>query len=70
MEYAQWYAKGPPLAIGTARALVYQGDKQDFREHLDAIYWAVSGCNPDRTEAMAAWVEKREPHYKGEGINI
>jgi len=68
MEYAQWFVKGPPLAIGATRALVWQGLGMTFPEHLKSVEFAEGCVNADRQEAMAAWVEKREPSYQGKGI--
>jgi 2-(1,2-epoxy-1,2-dihydrophenyl)acetyl-CoA isomerase len=68
IEYAEWYGeKGPPLAIGAARHLIYTGLQQNFRDHLDSIVFANGNVVPDRKEAMAAWVEKREPKFEGKG---
>lgn len=68
LEYAQWYAeKGPPLALGATRSLVYMGLQQGLREHLEAVEMANGNVWPDREEAMLAWVEKRDPKYKYDG---
>ena len=68
LELATWYAeKGPPLAIGATRSLIWQGLTQGFHQHLQAVELAEGCVGPDRREAMAAWVEKREPHYEYKG---
>ena len=70
MEYAKWYGeKGPPLAIGGTRHMIYTGLEQSFRDHLDSTIFIQGNFKPDRKEAMAAWVEKREPHYEGKGTD-
>ena len=70
LEYAKWFAEGPPLALGITRMLVYQGLQLNYEEHLNALDLTYGNLAPDRREAMAAWVEKREPHYEGKGIEM
>jgi enoyl-CoA hydratase/carnithine racemase len=67
MEYANWFVKGPPTTIGITRAMVWQGLDMTFPEHLKSIELAAGCINADRAEAMAAWVEKREATYEGQG---
>lgn len=67
LNYAQWFIKGPPTTIGITRAMVWQSLDMTFPEHLKSIELAAGCINEDRAEAMAAWVEKREAHYSGQG---
>ena len=68
LEYARWYAeKGPPLAIGATRTLIYTGLNQDYHTHLQMVELAEGNIGPDRIEAMAAWVEKREAKFQYKG---
>ena len=68
LEYARWYAeKGPPLAIGATRTLIYTGLTQDYHSHMQMVELAEGNIAPDRIEAMAAWVEKREPKFQYKG---
>jgi len=68
LEYAQWYAeKGPPLALGVTRTLIYEGLNMSFHQHLQMVEMANSIVGPDRKEAMAAWVERREPKFEYKG---
>ena len=68
MEYANWFAKGPPLAIGATRRLAWQSLSQTYHEHMEAVTFAAPNVGADRREGMAAWAEKREPHYEGKGV--
>jgi enoyl-CoA hydratase/carnithine racemase len=68
LELAQWYAKGPPLAIGATRALIYQGLSQTYKEHMETLRFAAGCVGVDRKEGMASWAEKREPQWEGKGI--
>jgi enoyl-CoA hydratase len=68
LEMAKWYAeKGPPLALGVTRALIWEGLAMTFHQHLQCVELAEGIVGPDRKEAMAAWVEKREPNYEYKG---
>lgn len=68
MEYAKWFAEGPPLALGATRSLIYQGLQQGYREHLETVELVQGNIGADRKEAMLAWVEKREPVFEGKGV--
>jgi len=68
LEWAQWYAeKGPPLALGLTRTLIREGLNMTFHQHLQMVEMADSIVGPDRKEAMAAWVERREPKFEYKG---
>ncbi|MDD5038844.1 MAG: enoyl-CoA hydratase/isomerase family protein, partial [Dehalococcoidales bacterium] len=68
LEWAKWYAeKGPPLALGVTRTLIREGLNMSFHQHLQMVEMANSIVGPDRKEAMAAWVEKREPKFEYKG---
>ena len=66
-EFASKLAKAPPLAISLVKRAVYQGLRSDLPTGLDLIsaYLAMARTSDDHAEAMAAFREKREGHYRG-----
>ncbi len=69
MSLAQKIAKGPPIAIRLAnKQHAYLGLAMDFRAALEAANPCVmmSITSRDHQEGVAAFREKREPHFTGE----
>jgi len=66
-ELAAKLAKGPPLAIARAKKLIYDGLNMELESALRDImreYTALSQTE-DHREALRAFLEKREPVFKG-----
>jgi 2-(1,2-epoxy-1,2-dihydrophenyl)acetyl-CoA isomerase len=68
MDLAEKLAKGPPLAIQRAKQAIYEGLKWDLEETLKRIQPIVRELNQteDHKEGARAFVEKREPVFRGE----
>ncbi|MBI2765677.1 MAG: enoyl-CoA hydratase/isomerase family protein [Chloroflexi bacterium] len=66
-EYAAQIAKGPATAVQLAKKLVYRSANLPFDEHLDIAQLAmfVAQTTEDAKEGPRAFVEKREPQFKG-----
>jgi enoyl-CoA hydratase/carnithine racemase len=66
-EYARQLAKGPATAIQLAKKLVYRSANLPFDEHLDMAQMAmfIAQSTDDAREGPKAFVEKREPQFKG-----
>jgi 2-(1,2-epoxy-1,2-dihydrophenyl)acetyl-CoA isomerase len=66
-EYARQLAKGPATAIQLAKKLVYRSENLPFDEHLDMAQMAmfIAQSTDDAREGPKAFVEKREPQFKG-----
>ncbi len=66
-EFAARIAKGPATAIQLAKKLVYRSQGISFDEHLDLAQLAmtVAQATEDAKEGPRAFVEKREPQFKG-----
>ena len=67
-ELAEKIAKGPPLAIQSAKRAIYEGLKTDLETNLKyttAIRQELLKTQ-DHKEGTTAFVEKREPVFKGE----
>ncbi len=66
-ELATKLTKGPPLAIARAKKVIYDGLNMDLESALRDImreYTALSQTE-DHREALRAFLEKREPVFKG-----
>ncbi len=66
-EYAKQIARGPATAIQLAKKLVYRSANLPFDEHLDIAQLAmfVAQTTEDAREGPKAFIEKREPQFKG-----
>jgi enoyl-CoA hydratase/carnithine racemase len=66
-ELAERIAKGPAVAVQLAKRLVYRGQQQDVLEALEAAgqAMAIVQSTEDAREGPRAYVEKREPVFKG-----
>ncbi len=66
-EYAKQIAKGPATAVQLAKKLVYRSANIPFDEHLDMAQMAmfIAQTTDDAKEGPRAFVEKREPQWKG-----
>ena len=66
-EYAEQIAKGPATAIQLAKKLVYRSTNITFDDHLDMAQMAmfIAQSTEDAKEGPRAFVEKREPQFKG-----
>jgi 2-(1,2-epoxy-1,2-dihydrophenyl)acetyl-CoA isomerase len=66
-ELAMSLARGPSVAIGLSKRLIYRCLELDpekaLEEHQKAIVAAMS--TEDAKEGPRAWIEKREPVFKG-----
>ena len=68
MELAEKLAKGPPLAIQSAKRVVYEGLDMDLESTLKYVAPIISKITrtKDHEEGARAFVEKREPVFRGE----
>jgi enoyl-CoA hydratase/carnithine racemase len=66
-EFAARLARGPATAIQLSKKLVYRSAGISFDEHLDMAQLAmtIAQSTDDAKEGPRAFVEKREPQFKG-----
>jgi enoyl-CoA hydratase/carnithine racemase len=64
---AQEIAQNAPLVVGMAKLIIDQGDGLDKHTQMAIERWAQSQLitSEDVTEAVAAYMEKRPPRFKG-----
>ncbi|MFC2041332.1 enoyl-CoA hydratase/isomerase family protein [Chloroflexota bacterium] len=67
MELADKLANGPPLAIQKAKRAIYEGLGMDLESTLDYVAVSVKELRKteDHKEGARAFVQKREPVFKG-----
>lgn len=67
MAFAKQIAQGPATAVQLAKKLVYRSQDIPFDKHLDMAQMAmfVAQTTEDAKEGPTAFVEKREPQFKG-----
>jgi len=68
VELAEKLAKGPPLAIQRTKRAIYDGLEMDLEKTLRYIGPIINELNQteDHKEGARAFVEKREPVFRGE----
>jgi len=66
-EYAKQIARGPATAVQLSKKMVYRSANISFDDHLDFAQMAmfVAQSTEDAREGPKAFVEKREPQFKG-----
>jgi 2-(1,2-epoxy-1,2-dihydrophenyl)acetyl-CoA isomerase len=66
-DWAARLAAGPPLALSMSKHLLNQGLEMSMEQAVEAEAQAqcVNAATQDTTEALAAFIEKRTPHYQG-----
>lgn len=66
-ELALKLVKGPPLAIAKSKRLIYSGLNTDLESALKDVIreYTVLSQTEDHREALRAFLEKREPVFKG-----
>lgn len=66
-ELAAKIADGPPLALKLTKRLLYHGAESDLEEAYDMEGYLQGIClqSDDFLEGMAAFAEKRRPHFTG-----
>lgn len=64
---AEKIASGPPLSVRFIKRAVKEGLRSDLRSALDLIssHYAVVAGSADHREAVAAYLEKRKPVFRG-----
>ena len=67
MEMAEAVAANSPLVVQGAKTVLHAGEGRSVQEGLDyvALWNAAYLLSDDLTEAMAAHIEKRPPHFQG-----
>ena len=68
LAMAYTFADGPPVAIRLAKRAMYRNVDSSLEEALEFETFAqnVAAATKDAKEGIAAFVEKREPVFKGE----
>ncbi len=66
-DYARRLARGPATAIQLSKKLVYRSAGVSFDEHLDMAQMSmfVAQATEDSKEGPRAFMEKREPRFRG-----
>ncbi len=66
-KLASKIAKGPSVALELAKRAVYKALNNTIESQLDYEHWGQSVCytTEDHKEAIQAYIEKRDPLFKG-----
>lgn len=66
-DWSEKLAAGPPLALSLTKSLLHQAMGLSFAEALDqeAAAQSINISSEDGKEALAAFLERREPSFKG-----
>ena len=66
-EWAERLAAGPPIALTMSKRLLNQSSAMSLAQAVEAEAQAqnVNFASQDTTEAMAAFLEKRDPTFRG-----
>ena len=66
-DYAERLAAGPPIALALTKRLLIAGVDRPLVRQLEAELEHIKTCfaTKDVAEAMAAFTEKRAPHFRG-----
>jgi 2-(1,2-epoxy-1,2-dihydrophenyl)acetyl-CoA isomerase len=66
-ELAQKIAANPPISVDLAKKVMWEKIRNQLREHLIFESYAQGLCRTtqDQKEAVKAFMEKREPVFKG-----
>jgi enoyl-CoA hydratase/carnithine racemase len=66
-ELADKLARGPSLAIGLAKEAIWRNLSQDLDSALNFEVQSQKVCleSEDHREAVKAFLEKRDPHFRG-----
>jgi len=66
-ELAQKIASGPPISVELVKRVMWEKIRSQVREHLLMESYAQNLCRTtqDQKEAVKAFMEKREPQFKG-----
>jgi enoyl-CoA hydratase/carnithine racemase len=67
MAFARRIAANPPLTLRLSKRLLRESDQMSLRTSLEmaAAYQALAHWTTDHDEAVAAFLEKREPKFQG-----
>ena len=67
LAFAERLANGPTLALRMAKRAVYQSLNVDLRTSLDLVssHYGIVTQSHDHGEAVAAFLDKREPRFEG-----
>ena len=68
LAMARTFAAGPPVAIRLSKRALYRNQDASLREALEFESYAQNICvrTDDAKEGIKAFLEKREPEFKGE----
>ena len=67
LELAEKIAGNPPVAVELTKRLMWEGIRNRLREQLLLETYAQNVCRgtQDHKEAVSAFMQKREPQFKG-----